>query len=375
MNNQKKHGEATARGALWSSEPKKTVKRGIGRGFPALILGLLAGALAAAPSFSAPAIAIFDAGTGAYLYRKGSGLQRAPASTIKVLTALTAVELEKDLERPLPISARAAGVPPSQAGLRAGERYRLKDLLAAMLVASSNDAAVAIAEGLAGSEAAFAKAMEDHARQLGATRTRVVNASGLPLPEGMATTNEDSLLFILALRRNPELADFMAEKEITLRSLEGREIRLANHNRLLWSKSIPVRGKTGYTRLARHCFLSWASFEGRSVAVSVLGAKSAPLLWRDVRNAYDFAFKGAKSNRPVTTGTGTGIFLPAYMRSRGLSLKELQDALARAGFPLAIPESEYGPETRRQVQAFQKSRRLSADGVAGPQTWRSLRRD
>jgi len=205
--------------------------------------------------------------------------------------------------------------------------------------------------------------MENYARKLGAKNTVITNASGLPKPVGMLTTPEDSLLFIQALRRNKTLAAAMAKRTFDLKSKKGRVTSLTNHNKLLWKYEYPVRGKTGYTLLARNCFLSWADYKGRKIAISIMGAPGNKVLWKDVQRAYYYVF--------ATNAT----FMPHYMRQRGISVKHLQAALKQIGISYKGKENYYGPHTRDLVKIFQKKHNLSVDGIAGTQTWRQIRRE
>ncbi len=326
-----------------------------------LFLCLAVGLLAAAPKFDSASVAIWDVDGAFWIYRSGSTLKRAPASTIKVLSALTAVHECPDLQKWVTVSTRATKMEPTSAGLKSGEQYRVIDLIRTILVASCNDAAAALAEGVSGSEWAFSQKMQAYAKTLGATATVVTNASGLPDPPGMLSTAEDTLLFIRALRKNPMLHEILAIKSFDLVSREGRSTELKNHNRLLRGYAYDVRGKTGYTLLAKSCFLSYGSHEGRTVAVSILGAPGSQVLWKEVQSAYWFALS-QKRTPP----------LPSYMRKKEISLAELHAALTKSGFPLEKEEAFYGSETRKAIEKFQRSHKLTVDGIVGPQTWRSL---
>ncbi|MBF0196073.1 MAG: peptidoglycan-binding protein [Planctomycetes bacterium] len=326
----------------------------------ALILGCLTPSFG--ESYNAASVAILDANTGTYLYRKNSRTARAPASTIKVLTALTAWYQVVDKTQYTTISKHASSMQPTKAGLRPGEQYRLIDLIKACLVGSCNDAAAAVGEAVSGSESKFAQAMKTQAKRLGATRTVTTNASGLPSPSGMVSTCEDSLLFIRALRKVPELNKMMGVSSFKLLSRKGRSMTISNHNRLLKGFTYSVRGKTGYTRLARHCFLSWAEYKGRTVYVSILGAANRDRLWSDVRNSYINQFQKSQS------------YFPSYMKKNNISLATLHAALKRAGCAVAAGEKYYGLSTKEQVKRFQRIKKLTVDGIIGPQTWGILKK-
>jgi serine-type D-Ala-D-Ala carboxypeptidase (penicillin-binding protein 5/6) len=314
-----------------------------------------------AKSYQAAGMAVYDINEGRFLFRQNSQTQRAPASTIKVLTALTAERYAKEkLDQWVSISVYAASAQPTKANLKPGEKYKLKDLIALTLVASCNDAARAVGEAVSGSEASFARDMQKMAESLGAKNTRVTNASGLPSPSGMVTTAEDSILFIIAARNSDFVRGILALKSISLSSHEGRRIEEGTHNRLMREGyRYPVMGKTGFTNAARHCFLSYCDFNGQSIAISILGEPTSSVLWDDLRRAYESYMK----TRPA--------YLPAYMQKNKISVAQLQDRLKNAGFSVA-GESIYGARTRSAVEAFQKAKRLSVDGIVGPQTWSVL---
>jgi D-alanyl-D-alanine carboxypeptidase len=314
-----------------------------------------------AESYQAAGIAIYDINQERFLYRNHAVTKRAPASTIKVLTALTAWNYAKQRwNEYVSVSAFAASAEPTKAYLKPGERYKLGELVKMTLVASCNDAARVVAEAVSGSESSFAKDMQKVADHLGMRNTKTTNASGLPTPKGMVTTPEDSILLILALRATPILKTMIASKSATVVSSKGRRITKNNHNRFLRDGyRYPVHGKTGWTRAARSCFLSWCDFGDRSVAVSVLGAPNSKALWSDLRNAYE---RHMKSQAP---------YLPIFMKRQNIKVSDLHAKLKRAG--ISVSERHYGSKTKAAVKQFQKARRLTVDGIVGPQTWGALK--
>jgi serine-type D-Ala-D-Ala carboxypeptidase (penicillin-binding protein 5/6) len=226
-----------------------------------------------AESYHADAIGIFDLNANKYLYKKNIFKKRAPASTIKVLAALTAWANAKDVDQYVTVSKRAAAAQPTKAGLLRGEQYKISDLIKTCLVASCNDAASALAEGVAGSEYNFSLKMQKFADQIGCQQTLATNASGLPKPTGMTSSINDSIKIYKVLLQNKKLTDMMAVKNFYLKSRKGRKIYLKNHNRLLSGFEHHVIGKTGYTILAQHCFLSSGHSKGKNIVVSILGNK------------------------------------------------------------------------------------------------------
>jgi len=316
-------------------------------------------------AYQSTAIAVYDVDAEQFLYRKNSETRRAPASTIKVLAALTAWKNNDDKDKYVTISRHAAAAEPTRADLKEGDQYHLKDLIKLALVASCNDAARALAEGTSGSESKFAQDMQAMAKSLGTKSTFITNASGLPSPEGMVTTCVDNIKILCALKNIPELVEVLNSKTISIVSKTGQRINKGNHNRLLNEGfAYPVLGKTGFTNLARHCFLSFCEYKGRTIAVCILGAPKSSVLWDELRQLYR-----TYMNRSVQSQG-----LNAYMINNHISLTDLHEALQRSGFPLEKSENVYGSYTKKAMSAFQKSHQLLVDGILGPQTWGVLKK-
>lgn len=329
-----------------------------------IVFLFLASLLTAAPTFRSSCVGIYDLDQERYLLSHRVHTKRAPASTIKLLTALTVVSNVRDLDQYFRASKRAQSMPNVKAGVHAGEEYKVSDLLSAILIASCNDAAVILAEGVAGSESEFAKLMLEQARVVGADNTKPTNASGLPEPAGMVSTVDDLRKILTATLEVPLLREILKKEHFTLKSRDGkRSFRLHSHNRLLDHSPYPVTGKTGYTRKARHCFASQASHDDRNVMVILLGAPSRATLWKEVKQAYGYGLS-PESN-----------YLPSYMRTREISVEELHRELKKHDCAPHAEEKHYGPLTRDAVKRFQEKKGLSVDGIAGPNTWKHLREE
>jgi D-alanyl-D-alanine carboxypeptidase (penicillin-binding protein 5/6) len=234
---------------------------------------------ASADEISSRAAVVIDASTGRILYAKNPDLKLAPASTTKLMTAIVTIE-DADLKDVVKISRNASHVSPHKAGFKAGDRVSIEKLLYAALVGSANDAAVALAEGVAGSEARFVEMMNEKAASIGANNTRFINPHGLPGPGQYITASDLSKIMTYALRY-PKLKEIIGTRITKISTQKGRSIFLKNTNRLLWSDDELVGGKTGYTRKARHCFVCAAEREGDAVIVAVLGSPSRSALWKE----------------------------------------------------------------------------------------------
>lgn len=225
------------------------------------------------------AAVVMDASTGQLLYAKNPDLRCPPASTTKLMTAILAVE-HLSLNKVVRVSKHAAQVPPHKAGFKAGEQVTVEELLFAALLGSANDAAVALAEAVAGSEESFTNLMNRKAFQIGAYDTHFINPHGLPGAGQYITASDLSRIMQYALRY-PKLTQIINTRVAEISTERGRSIFLRNTNRLLWSEEGLIGGKTGYTRKARHCFVCVAEREDDTVVVALLGSPSRDDLWRE----------------------------------------------------------------------------------------------
>jgi len=248
-----------------------------------------------APRLSAAAAVLMDARTGALLYGHNAHRRRPPASTTKIMTTLLALAYG-DLEAEVTVSRRAAGTPGSSMGIRAGERYRLGDLLHGVMLPSGNDAAVAVAEHISGSVGRFVGLMNQEARRLGMTRTHFANPHGLTHP-GHLTTAYDLALLTRAAMNQPGFAELGCTRRVRVCELEsGRQLTLTSTNRLLWSYAYVEAGKTGTTSAAGRCLVIVASRGGQRLIAVLL---NAPRRWQDARQLLDWGFE---TFRPVIAG-------------------------------------------------------------------------
>lgn len=219
---------------------------------------------------------------GKRYYGKNVHLRVPPASTTKVMTALLVLE-KFSLDSVVTVSSRADNVSPSVVGLRPGEKYKVGDLLYALLLNSANDASVVLAEAVAGSERNFVAMMNARARQLGARNTKFVNSNGLPVRGiNQYTTAYDMMMIFRAAMKYDAFRSAITYKYKKIYSLAGRPILLKSHNKILfsdWKKKI--YGKTGYTRAAQSCFVGYV-LKGNDVCiVAVFGCQKRR--WSDIR--------------------------------------------------------------------------------------------
>ncbi len=255
-----------------------------------LVAGLASPAMAAPPeglAISARSALIVD-GQGKILYERNANQRLPNASTTKVLTAMVVID-NAALEDVVTVSHAASKAPPSRLGFAPGERYTVLELLYALLLESANDAAVALAEHVAGSQERFAKLLNQKARSLGATNTHFVTPNGLHSP-GHYTTARDLAVIMRAAMQSPIFVAIAQTQTVDL-VWPGNHAahRIDNHNKLLASYATPVLGKTGFTNPAGRCFVG--ATQDSLLTVVMLGSHN---LWRDARRLFDWGIKASQ---------------------------------------------------------------------------------
>jgi len=221
--------------------------------------------------FPGAAAAYLVALDGRELWSRHADRSLPPASLTKLMTALLALEAGEDAATPVAISARAAAATGARLGLRAGERLRAGDLLEAMLVTSANDACLALAEHLAGGEAAFVTRMNARAAALGLGATHFVNACGHDAAGHRASARDLLKLATVALEQ-AELRRLVAVERDTITTEGGRALELRTTNVLL-GRLEGARGvKTGFTAQAGRCVVALVERDGARLLVVLLDA-------------------------------------------------------------------------------------------------------
>lgn len=237
---------------------------------------------------SARSYIVIDDATGEVLLARAPDRPAQPASTIKILTALIAINYLDD-DAPVRASRRAASMPRSKVYLRPGRVYRAGELIDAVLMSSANDASVALAEKIAGSERLFARMMTYKASIWGGRRTVCRTATGLTARGQYSTVRDLAVLFNRAME-NPEFARRVAR--IRRRTSFGRVLR--NHNRALWRIKGAEGGKTGYTNAARQTYVGMFSRPGGEITVAIMGSET---MWDDVARLVDAGFARLRKHR------------------------------------------------------------------------------
>jgi serine-type D-Ala-D-Ala carboxypeptidase (penicillin-binding protein 5/6) len=239
----------------------------------------------------APAAFLVDLDTGRVLYEKGARDRRPMASTTKILTSLVVLE-RAALDDVVNVSPRAPGVAGGKIGLKRGEKRSVRELLSAMMLSSGNDAAVALAEHVGGSETGFNELMNERALALGAGDSRFANAHGLDGGAGHYSTAADMALITQAALKDPYFRRLVGTRRYSWFDLGSAEPkRLANSNLLLQDYPLATGVKTGFTSQSGYCLVATAEHEGRSVLAVVFGSQSREASFADARVLLDWGLK------------------------------------------------------------------------------------
>lgn len=216
-----------------------------------------------------------DGWTGAVLYAKNDNVMRAPASTVKIMTALVILRHHVSLSRVVTVGPTAVSYGGSSAGLYAGERMTVWNLLHGMLLPSGNDAAIALSQTLAASPQQFARLMNDQAVRLHLWHTHYLTPNGFDTP-GQVTSARDLANLTRAAMQSPTFSAIVGTRTWTARAADGRGFHVwQSLNRLLWSSKIVDGVKTGTTPAAGACLVSSARKGGRWVIAVNMGSTSA----------------------------------------------------------------------------------------------------
>ena len=289
-----------------------------------LVFGLLPGGARAAglgPEVSAASAVVLHAESGTVLYEKNADQQMLVASTTKLMTALVVLE-QCALDETVEILWEDVQVEGSAMYLRPGESYTVEDLLHGLLLASGNDAALALARHAAGTVEDFAALMNEKCRELALTNSHFVNPHGLDA-EGHYASARDLAVLMAAAMENADFARICGAVTYTTHG-----VSYANHNKLLRICEGVIGGKTGYTMAAGRSLVSCCERDGmRLICVTI----SAPDDWNDHARLYDWAYDSYTDDPgpfadfglqiPVLSGTQEKVALrpqetPRVLRSR-----------------------------------------------------------
>lgn len=231
---------------------------------------------------------LIDAASGRILYEKNAYEKLPMASLTKIMTALLVAE-KGDLDKKVKISSYAASIPECTIYLEEEEELTRRELLYALMLRSANDASVALAESIAGSEEAFVRLMNRKAAELGLKNTHYVNPHGLDA-EGHYSSAYDLAILSREALKHKDLAVIMATRQKIIPGPKEDRI-LINMNRLLYRYEGAIGVKTGYTKRAGNCVVG-AAKKGDMVLIAV--SMNSPSVYEDLINMLDYGFNNYK---------------------------------------------------------------------------------
>ncbi|MCD8036795.1 MAG: D-alanyl-D-alanine carboxypeptidase [Clostridiales bacterium] len=244
------------------------------------------------PDVKALGAVLIDGESGRILWEKNADEQLANASTTKIMTCILALESGK-LDETVTVSSNAAAQPKTRMGLSEGEEIKLRDLLYALMLQSSNDAAVAIAEHISGSVEEFCGSMNDKAAELGAVNTNFETPNGLDSDNHYSTAYDMAIITRYALQ-NEEFREIINTRQVTIKS-DRCTYTVVNKNRLLSEYSGAIGVKTGFTGKAGQCFVGAAERNGMTLISVVLGSGWGSIgkerKWIDTKNLLNYGFE------------------------------------------------------------------------------------
>ena len=301
-------------------------------------------------SVNAPSAVLMERTTGTVLYSKGADEQRAPASVTKVMTLLLAAEAVDSgalsPDETVTASARAAGMGGSQVWLEAGEEMSVSELIKCVAVVSANDCAVALAERIAGSEAAFVELMNERASELGLANTHFTNCTGLFDDPEHYTSALDIAVMSRELLGHEWIKDYTT---IWTDSIRDGEFGLASTNKLLRSLSGCTGLKTGWTERAGYCVSASAERDGTEYIAVILGSESSESRNADATALLEHAFAAYQlcpaldsALPPVRVSGGTADSVQPVLPDEGLVLLKRSDA-ASLERRVELPDSLAAP--------------------------------
>ncbi len=255
----------------------------------------------APPALGAESYILLDFHSGRVLVDEQSNLRRDPASLTKVMTAFVVFSELKagnlSLDDEVLVSEKAWRAPGSRMFIEVGDKVSVENLLRGMIVQSGNDASVALAEHIAGTEGTFAALMNQYAAELGMVDTHYTNAAGLPDPEHYSSAADTARMVQALIARFPEYYGYYSERAFT-----WNEIEQYNRNRMLWQDSTVDGVKTGYTEAAGYCLATSANRDGMRLISVVMGASSPAARVEHSKSLLNYGYRFFETHRLYAAG-------------------------------------------------------------------------
>ncbi len=323
----------------------------------------------AAPEVAAPSAVLIERETGTVLYAKDETERRPPASVTKVMTLLLIAEAvdsgELALDDMVTASERAASMGGSQIWLEVGEQLSVSDMIKCVAVVSANDCAVALAEHLCGSEAAFVERMNRRAEELGLENTQFTNCTGLFDDTAHYTCALDIAVMSRELLGHEWIKDYTT---IWMDSVRDGASELTNTNKLVRYYEGCTGLKTGYTSTAMYCLSASAERDGTEYIAVIMHAESIESRNKDASALLDYGFANFRLC-PLTSGEelpdvavelGTEAYVTPVYDGGGAVLLRTKDAQGLT-WSLDLPESVAAP-----VRTGERLGTLTLSNSSGP---------
>ena len=268
---------------------------------PAMPVAAQAVLIPSSPQIAASSYILMDPLSGRIIMEENSHERLPPASLTKMMTAYI-VERELDegrisLSDMVPISVNAWRTEGSRTFVKEGTEVSVENLLKGVIIQSGNDASVALAEYIAGSEGAFVDIMNQQAQILGMNESSFANATGLPAPDHFSTAYDLALLAKAIINDYPENYPLYAQKHFTYNN-----IRQPNRNSLLWRDDSVDGLKTGHTEEAGYCLVASAKRNDTRLIAVVIGTDSTSSRAQEVQKMLNYGFRYYQSERLFRTG-------------------------------------------------------------------------
>ena len=313
------------------------------------------------PNIQATSYILLDATTNKILAEKDPDERKAPASLTKIMTGYL-VEQEINLgrlglEEEVQISVNAWRTGGSKMFIREGTRVKVDDLLKGVIIQSGNDASVALAEHIAGSEFDFAGLMNEQAKALGMNDSNFENATGLPDDNHYSTARDLAKLTRALINEHPEQYELYSEKRFKFNDIDQ-----PNRNKLLWRDRSVDGVKTGYTQDAGYCLVASAEREGMRLISVVLGTSSDEARMRESQKLLSFGFRNFDTQTLYKAGVELQVEAVYYGTLENIGLGVLEDV------SVTVPRGFYKDVVAEISVPSQLDAPLSAGQVVGQLT-------
>ena len=331
----------------------------------ALVACGLPAARAEGVEVAAPSAILMDAATGTVLFEKNAHEKLAPASVTKVMTLLLVMEaLESgriSWDDMVTASEAAADKGGSQVYLEVGEQMSMDEMLKSVVVSSANDCATALAEHIAGSEAAFVELMNARAAELGMADTHFVNCTGLdddPNAAEHLTSAYDIAVMSRELLKHEEIKKYTT---IWMDTVRGGQFGLSNTNKLVRFYNGTTGLKTGYTKAAGHCLSASAERDGIELIAVVLHCDSSADRFQSAKALLDYGF----ANYALVSAETPEPLAPVQVK---LGVQELVTPVLQASSPILVGKGELPRVTKSVTVAGEVTAPVAAGQELGTMT-------